>query len=357
MITACPGSADSQQVCPGCLGNDIVGVTILTAIVALFISPGAVGSARAAEEGNRAVIKEVGGKQTSTISLDWKEVYYTNCPLISASNVDQELGWAMVNIGKDFMLKHSYIKNDFDVYKWAAPEFFEQAASELLEDAVKMMTLSIVPSRGVHIPAKNDLFNAYNTQPVETIATDFDNKFYSETPMTEELEIRESIPADLGAIESLYPEAFPDEDLLPLVRDLLQDTTVALSTVGVINSLIVGHVIFTKCGVTGIRTNAALLGPLAVTPALQGTGIGSALVRTGLRQLEDRDVRLVCVLGDPAFYGRLGFLPESSIRPPFRLPAEYDGAWQSQNLGDVAAPCSGVLSVPEQWLQPALWTS
>ena len=25
--------------------------------------------------------------------LDWKEVYYTNCPLISASNVDQELGW------------------------------------------------------------------------------------------------------------------------------------------------------------------------------------------------------------------------------------------------------------------------
>ncbi len=25
--------------------------------------------------------------------LDWNEVYYTNCPLISASNVDQELGW------------------------------------------------------------------------------------------------------------------------------------------------------------------------------------------------------------------------------------------------------------------------
>ena len=25
--------------------------------------------------------------------LDWNEVFYTNCPLISASNVDQELGW------------------------------------------------------------------------------------------------------------------------------------------------------------------------------------------------------------------------------------------------------------------------
>ena len=27
-----------------------------------------------------------------TVPLNWKEVYYTNCPLISASNVDQELG-------------------------------------------------------------------------------------------------------------------------------------------------------------------------------------------------------------------------------------------------------------------------
>ena len=29
----------------------------------------------------------------NVIPLNWKEVYYTNCPLISASNVDQELGW------------------------------------------------------------------------------------------------------------------------------------------------------------------------------------------------------------------------------------------------------------------------
>ena len=28
-----------------------------------------------------------------TVPLDWNEVYYTNCPLVSASNVDQELGW------------------------------------------------------------------------------------------------------------------------------------------------------------------------------------------------------------------------------------------------------------------------
>jgi ABC-type nitrate/sulfonate/bicarbonate transport system substrate-binding protein len=41
---------------------------------------------------------------------------------------------AAIEIGKDFMLSHGYIKNDFDVAKWAAPEFMEQAAKELLEE-------------------------------------------------------------------------------------------------------------------------------------------------------------------------------------------------------------------------------
>ena len=41
-----------------------------------------------------------GGKTASTVALDWKEVYYTNCPLISASNVDQELGWVKEEYSK-----------------------------------------------------------------------------------------------------------------------------------------------------------------------------------------------------------------------------------------------------------------
>ena len=58
------------------------------------------GNALAAEAGSRAVVKEVGGKKTSTISLDWNEVYYTNCPLVSASNIDQELGWTAEEFAK-----------------------------------------------------------------------------------------------------------------------------------------------------------------------------------------------------------------------------------------------------------------
>jgi hypothetical protein len=67
--------------------------------------------------------------------------------------------------------------------------------------------------------------------------------------MSNTIEIRESVEGDAGAIESLYPEAFPDENLLPLVRDLLRDAAVTTSFVGTIDSRIVGHAIFTKCGV------------------------------------------------------------------------------------------------------------
>ena len=56
----------------------------------------------------------------------------------------QNLG--SVEIGKDFMLSHGYIKNDFDVQEWAAPEFLEQAARELLEEEWKKRTTSKLPA-------------------------------------------------------------------------------------------------------------------------------------------------------------------------------------------------------------------
>jgi ABC-type nitrate/sulfonate/bicarbonate transport system substrate-binding protein len=50
-----------------------------------------------------------------------------------------------VDIGKEFMLSHGYIKNDFDVQKWAAPEFLETAARELLEAQWKKVTTAKLP--------------------------------------------------------------------------------------------------------------------------------------------------------------------------------------------------------------------
>ena len=44
------------------------------------------------------------------------------------------------------MLSHGYIKNDFDVHKWARPEFLEQAARELLELEWKKRTTDKLPN-------------------------------------------------------------------------------------------------------------------------------------------------------------------------------------------------------------------
>lgn len=52
---------------------------------------------------------------------------------------------ASVEIGKDFMFSHGYIENDFDVHEWAAPEFLEQAARELLEEEWKKRTTARLP--------------------------------------------------------------------------------------------------------------------------------------------------------------------------------------------------------------------
>jgi len=60
-------------------------------------------------------------------------------PNLSPQNI------ASLEIGKDFMFKHDYIKKDFDVNEWAAPEFLEQAARELLEEEWKKRTTSKLP--------------------------------------------------------------------------------------------------------------------------------------------------------------------------------------------------------------------
>ena len=52
---------------------------------------------------------------------------------------------ASIEIGKDFMVGHGYIENDFDVQEWAAPEFLEQAAEELLGEEWTKVTTAKLP--------------------------------------------------------------------------------------------------------------------------------------------------------------------------------------------------------------------
>jgi putative acetyltransferase len=175
--------------------------------------------------------------------------------------------------------------------------------------------------------------------------------------MISNLEIRESRPSDAAGIEQLYVDAFPDEDLLPLVRKLLDLRKSVISLVGIREKAIVGHISFTFCNVEGGKEKVALLAPLAVTPTLHKQGIGSTLVQTGFKHLESSKTGYVFVLGDPAYYSRFGFKAESKVATPYPLPTEWREAWQSLKLSYAGAPHEGKLSVPEPWRQITLWTS
>jgi putative acetyltransferase len=171
----------------------------------------------------------------------------------------------------------------------------------------------------------------------------------------EKIETRDSLPNDVASIEKLYRDAFPDEDLLPLVRELQREGPSVVSLVGIAEKALVGHVVFTTCSIVGRSDKVALLGPLAVAPAWQRQGIGSAIVRVGLRRLENADTSQVYVLGDPAYYRRFGFEPDDRVTPPYHLPEEWRGAWQSLTLCGDKPPLYGKLSVPQPWRKQALW--
>jgi putative acetyltransferase len=136
--------------------------------------------------------------------------------------------------------------------------------------------------------------------------------------------IRPESSADARAVRSVLTAAFGGDDEAVLV-ELLHESgdDVVVSLVALVEGQIVGHVLFSRLA---IRTNAGVLSavalaPLAVLPAFQRSGIGSALVREGIRQLRDRGEAIAIVLGDPEYYARFDFSAELA-RP---LRSRYAG--------------------------------
>ncbi|WP_158272164.1 GNAT family N-acetyltransferase [Marinicauda salina] len=173
--------------------------------------------------------------------------------------------------------------------------------------------------------------------------------------MTADIAIRPARPDDMAGLETLYPAAFPDEDLLGLVRALSAEGPTVVSLVAERDGRVIGHVCVSICGVGGRPNAAGLLGPLAVAPEAQGQGLGRALVETGLERMADAGVDAVCVLGDPGYYGRYGFEPGTGIAPPYPMPEEWREAWQGLRTSPDAPRVSGRLEPPAPWMDEALW--
>ncbi|MEM9633824.1 MAG: N-acetyltransferase [Pseudomonadota bacterium] len=167
--------------------------------------------------------------------------------------------------------------------------------------------------------------------------------------------LRACFNSDLPALEPLYRAAFPDEDLMPLLRDLSACKESIYSQIAIINGDIAGHVVFTMCNVDTNSSPVALLGPLCVLPERQKRGVGSSLVRSGIEHCREQSIALVLVLGDPTYYGRFGFRSETGVSAPFSLPEEWKDAWQSVKLNDHSTRPRGKLVVPVPWRDRALW--
>ena len=173
--------------------------------------------------------------------------------------------------------------------------------------------------------------------------------------MPDGLTIRETSPGDIEQVLALYPKAFPDEELRPVVSALLGGKFDVLSLAAFDREALVGHVLFTNCGTDEKHSGGALLGPLGVLPSYQQKGVGSALVKAGLERLDEVEIQQAFVLGDPAYYKRFGFIPEGQVLTPYPMPEEWAGAWQSMPIGKRKPLEAGRLMLPEPWMHADLW--
>lgn len=119
--------------------------------------------------------------------------------------------------------------------------------------------------------------------------------------------IRSERPDDFVEIDRVNEAAFARAAEAQLVRRLRADAG-SLSLVAVNGDCrVVGHAMFTPARIGA--TEGMALGPVAVVPEHQGRGIGSALIRAGIEQIQRLGCPFVIVLGHPDYYPRFGFEP------------------------------------------------
>lgn len=130
------------------------------------------------------------------------------------------------------------------------------------------------------------------------------------------------VPADQAAIEKLDERVFGPgrfaRSAYRLREGIAADYT--LSYVARVGTLLVGANRMTPicCG----GKPALLLGPLSVEPAFRSAGIGEALVTKSLEAARAAGHRLVLLVGDMAYYERMGFQPVPEGRLVFPGPVD-----------------------------------
>ena len=87
------------------------------------------------------------------------------------------------------------------------------------------------------------------------------------------------------------------------------------------------HILFSPVAIDGIAADDLIifgLAPLAVLPDHQRQGIGTLLIRQGLKECDQLGCKAVVVLGSPHYYGRFGFIPAKTkgLKCEYTVPDE-----------------------------------
>src|SRR5712671_1827420 len=137
------------------------------------------------------------------------------------------------------------------------------------------------------------------------------------------LTILAETPNDAHAIERLHERTFgPGRFVLSAYRlrehvDHLLD----LSFTAWIGTLLVGSV--RQLPICIGDTKALLLGPLTVEPPFRSRGVGRALLDRALKDAKAKGHRLVLLVGDEAYYSRVGFKAVPKGRASMPGPVDY----------------------------------
>jgi putative acetyltransferase len=135
------------------------------------------------------------------------------------------------------------------------------------------------------------------------------------------MRIRPETEADRAAVREVNEAAFETPAEADLVEVLHDKGVSVVSLVAEVDGEVVGHILFSRVSLSGhAQLNLVGLAPMAVRPGHQRKGIGSALVRQGLRHCKECGCCAVVVVGHPQYYPRFGFAPADR----FALRCEYD---------------------------------